>query len=72
MANVTSSGNTTIRPKINVAKFMGSSHAAGSAVEEKVENNTITINWLAASIRKNLINISINLNIQKIYTYRLY
>ena len=57
MANVTSSGNTTIRPKINVAKFMGSSYAAGSAVEEKVENNTITINWLAADIRKNLINI---------------
>ena len=36
---------------------MGSSHAAGSAVEEKVESNTITINWLAADIRKNLINI---------------
>ena len=53
----TSSGNTTIKPKINVSKFMGSSHAAGSAVEEKVENNTITINWLAADIRKNLINI---------------
>ena len=57
MANVTSSGNTTIRPKINVAKFMGSAHAAGSTVGEKVENNTITINWLAADIRKNLINI---------------
>ena len=36
---------------------MGSSHAAGSTVGEKVENNTITINWLAADIRKNLINI---------------
>ena len=31
---------------------MGSAHAAGSTVGEKVENNTITINWLAADIRK--------------------
>ena len=43
MANVTSSGNTTIKPTINAAKFMGSSHAAGSALENQIRINTINI-----------------------------
>jgi len=44
VANVTSSGNTTIKPTINAAKFMGSSHAAGSALGNQVQGNTFSIN----------------------------
>ena len=44
MANVTSSGNTTIKPTINAAKFMGSSHAAGSSLGNQVQGNTFSIN----------------------------
>lgn len=44
MANVTSSGNTTIKPTINAAKFMGSSHAAGNALGNQVQGNTFSIN----------------------------
>jgi len=44
VANVTSSGNTTIKPTINAAKFMGSSHAAGSSLSNQVHGNTFSIN----------------------------
>ena len=43
MANVTSSGNTTIKPPISAAKFMGASHASGSSLENQIRINTINI-----------------------------
>ena len=43
MANVTSSGNTTIKPTISAAKFMGASHAAGSSLENLIRINPINI-----------------------------
>ena len=45
------SENITIRSGINPSKFMGSSHAAGSALEERVGNNERKITLL-----KNIIN----------------
>ena len=58
MANVTSSGNTTIKPTINAAKFMGSSHAAGSALENEIKNINLRLSFLAGDIRKNLASIN--------------
>ena len=58
MANVTSSGNTTIKPTINAAKFMGSSHAAGSALENQIVNINLSLSNLAGDIRKNLASIN--------------
>ena len=59
MANVTSSGNTTIKPTINAAKFMGSSHAAGSALENQIQTirNLVFTNKMSISSIKSLLDI---------------
>ena len=59
MANVTSSGNTTIKPTINTAKFMGSSYAAGSSLESKFANIYSSLSTLAIKIKKNFDNINL-------------
>ncbi len=59
MANVTSSGNTTIKPTINTAKFMGSSYAAGSSLENKFANIYSSLSTLAIKIKKNFDNINL-------------
>ena len=58
MANVTSSGNTNIKPRINTAKFMGSSYAAGSFLENEIKNINLRLSSLAVDIRKNLASIT--------------
>ena len=59
MANVTSSGNTTIKPTISAAKFMGSSHAAGSALENQIANINLSLSTLALKIKKNFESINL-------------
>ena len=58
MANVTSSGNTNNKPTINTAKFMGSSYAAGSFLENEIKNINLRLSNLAVDIRKNLASIT--------------
>ena len=45
------SGNTTIRSRVNPSKFMGSAHAAGEELEERVSNNERKITLI-----KNILN----------------
>lgn len=45
------SGNTTIRSRVNPSKFMGSAHAAGAELEERVSNNERKITLI-----KNILN----------------
>ena len=45
------SGNTTIKSRVNPSKFMGSSHAAGAELEERVSNNERKITLI-----KNILN----------------
>jgi len=59
VANVTSSGNTTIKPTINTAKFMGSSYAAGSSLENKFANIYSSLSTLAIKIKKNFESINL-------------
>tara|TARA_R100001443_G_scaffold108935_1_gene119904 strand:- start:1779 stop:3032 length:1254 start_codon:yes stop_codon:yes gene_type:complete len=59
VANVTSSGNTTIKPTISAAKFMGASHAAGSALENEIKNINLSLSTLAIKIKKNFENINL-------------
>jgi len=58
VANVTSSGNTNNKPTINTAKFMGSSYAAGSFLENEIKNINLRLSNLAVDIRKNLASIT--------------
>ena len=58
MANVTSSGNTTIKPTINAAKFMGSSHAAGSVLENQILINTINISSIKSVLDSETLKVS--------------
>lgn len=51
--------STTIKPKINTAKFMGASHAAGNALAKQVYINTHRISFLknvidSSSLRSNI------------------
>ncbi len=57
MANVTSSGNTTIKPTISAAKFMGASHAAGSSLENQIQTirNLVFDNMMGISSIKSVI-----------------
>ena len=59
MANVTSSGNTTIKPTISAAKFMGASHAAGSTLENQIANINLSLSTLALKIKKNFESINL-------------
>ena len=45
------SGNTTIKSRVNPSKFMGSAHAAGEELEERVSNNERKITLI-----KNILN----------------
>ena len=66
MANVTSSGNTTIKPTISAAKFMGASHAAGSSLENQVQtirNLVFDNNMSISSIRSILDSASLHSHI---------
>ena len=58
MAKVTTSGNTNNKPTINAAKFMGSSYAAGSFLENEIKNINLRLSILAVDIRKNLESIT--------------
>ena len=58
MANVTSSGNTTIKPTINTAKFMGSSHAAGNALSNQVQINTKSISSIKSVLDSETLKVS--------------
>ena len=57
MANVTSSGNTSIKPTISAAKFMGASHAAGSSLENQIQTirNLVFDNMMGISSIKSVI-----------------
>ena len=58
MANVTSSGNTTIKPTISAAKFMGASHAAGSSLENQIRINTINISSIKSVLDSETLKVS--------------
>ena len=58
MANVTSSGNTTIKPTISAAKFMGASHAAGSSLENQVQINTRSISSIKSVLDSETLKVS--------------
>jgi len=50
--------STTIRPKINTAKFMGSSHAAGNALSKQVQINTINISSIKSVLDSETLKVS--------------
>jgi len=58
VANVTSSGNTTIKPTISAAKFMGASHAAGSSLENQVQINTRSISSIKSVLDSETLKVS--------------
>ena len=58
MANVTSSGNTTIKPTISAAKFMGASHAAGNALSKQVQINTRSISSIKSVLDSETLKVS--------------
>jgi len=50
--------STTIRPKINTAKFMGSSHAAGNALSKQVQINTKSISSIKSVLDSETLKVS--------------
>ena len=50
--------STTIRPTINTAKFMGSSHAAGNALSKQVQINTISISSIKSVLDSETLKVS--------------
>ena len=50
--------STTIRPTINTAKFMGSSHAAGSSLENQVQINTRSISSIKSVLDSETLKVS--------------
>ena len=50
--------STTIRPTINTAKFMGSSHAAGNALSKQVQINTRSISSIKSVLDSETLKVS--------------
>ena len=48
---------TTIKPKIDSAKFMGTSHAAGNALSKRVENNSRKITLIKNVLKAQKIDV---------------